>query len=315
MEVNHPLVSIIIPTYNYAHLIEETLQSVLNQTYKNWECIIIDDESVDNTAEVVGDFISAHGNYRFVYKRITNGGTSVAKNTGIALAKGKYLQFLDADDLLSAEKINVQVNIASQQQADLIFSKSLFFMGDASEPQFVTKYPKNFLANESVARPDLFKRLIVNNVLTISSPLVSRQLVLAAGCFKPELKNNEDWLFWFNVAQHCQRFIYDANDRSYVLIRVHGSSAMTNHQNMFHGEVVVRNYIHEVLSLNKQGMDVKNLLRLNADLLALHQVRSLHAVTGLRHILSNFVKNPIKEAPLLKKAMIKLAVRACKYFK
>ena len=304
-----PLVSIIIPTYNYGYLIIETLLSVLRQSYKNWECIVVDDESSDNTLQVVGDFISAHKGYNFMYHRIKNGGTSIAKNTGIQLAKGEYFQFLDADDLLSPDKLSIQVAIACREKAGLIFSKSLFFSGPSANPQHVAKYPLGFLATQSLAGYELVERLICNNILTISSPLVRHDLVLSAGCFNANLNNNEDWLIWFKVAMLCQKFIYDDCPDSFVNIRVHGSSAMTNHQNMFRGEIVVRNYIHEELLQHKNDMETGRLLGLNLDLLALHHLRSVNITEGLRHILISFVKHPVQSLPLLGKGLLKLATR------
>jgi glycosyltransferase involved in cell wall biosynthesis len=89
----NPLVSIIIPTYNYAHLITYTLQSVVEQSYDHWECIIIDDGSTDKTSEVVSAFLLANPGYQISYYQCSNQGTSFAKNKGIDLSKGKLIQF------------------------------------------------------------------------------------------------------------------------------------------------------------------------------------------------------------------------------
>ncbi|WP_231427185.1 glycosyltransferase family A protein [Pedobacter sp. Leaf250] len=304
-----PLVSIIIPTYNYAHFITETLTSVLDQTYQNWECIIIDDESGDDTTLIVNNFISAHPGYKFNYHRVENGGTSMAKNIGIKLSQGDFIQFLDADDLLSRHKIAVQVNAAIQYSVNIVFSKSLFFKGSAITPQIIEKYPENFLASKSLAETELSIRIIQNNVLTISSPLIKRYLVLAAGMFDSDLRNNEDWLFWFKIAQIHPHFIYDGDDKSFVLIRIHDHSAMNNQQNMFRGELAVRNYMHEALANKEKSIETKSLIQLNLDLLALHHLRSVNISKGLSHILSSFVKNPVHSLPLLAKGVIKLGTR------
>lgn len=94
--MKNPCISIIIPCYNQAQYLEKCLQSVLNQTYTNWECIIINDGSSDNTQEVALDWSKKDERYEYLYKE--NGGVSSARNFGIENAKGKYIVFVDADD-------------------------------------------------------------------------------------------------------------------------------------------------------------------------------------------------------------------------
>ncbi len=100
-----PLVSIIIPTYNNGPVVSDAINCSLNQTYENREVIIVDDGSTDDTEHRLKD---KYGN-RIIYVRQENKGTGGARNTGIRNASGKYLQFLDADDLLDADKIHIQV--------------------------------------------------------------------------------------------------------------------------------------------------------------------------------------------------------------
>ena len=102
------LVSIITPTYNCGKYIAETIESVINQTYKNWEMIIIDDCSTDNTKEVVERYQKNHPN--IIYKLLDKkSGAAVARNTAIKMAKGKYIAFLDSDDLWLPEKLEKQI--------------------------------------------------------------------------------------------------------------------------------------------------------------------------------------------------------------
>src|SRR5215831_15925290 len=102
-----PLVSVIVPAYNYGSLIGETLDSLRNQTYNNWECWVIDDGSTDNTSEVVRVYCKSDP--RIKYLPQMNSGPSVARNNGIRHSRGSYLQFLDADDLLEKRKIEHHV--------------------------------------------------------------------------------------------------------------------------------------------------------------------------------------------------------------
>jgi len=100
--VKSNLVSIIIPCYNQANYLTYSLASVLEQTYTNWECIIVNDGATDNTKEVAKEWCAKDN--RFVYVEKQNGGLSSARNAGINVAKGDYIQFLDADDILVTNK-------------------------------------------------------------------------------------------------------------------------------------------------------------------------------------------------------------------
>lgn len=107
---NKPVVSVIIPTYNRVHLLRRAIQSVLNQTYQDFEIIIIDDGSIDNTEEVVKKFQEQDKRVRYI-KHEENKGGSAARNTGIKNAKGKYIAFLDSDDEWLPTKLEKQIEL------------------------------------------------------------------------------------------------------------------------------------------------------------------------------------------------------------
>ncbi|HNX04927.1 MAG TPA: glycosyltransferase family A protein, partial [Opitutales bacterium] len=107
-----PLVSVVIPTFNRAALLVEAVDSVLAQSWRNVEAIVVDDGSTDGTQEVVAELLRGRwsgGMVRFV--RQANAGASAARNLGLAQAQGKYVQFLDSDDILFPDKIAVQAAI------------------------------------------------------------------------------------------------------------------------------------------------------------------------------------------------------------
>lgn len=307
--MKNPLVSIIIPTYNYAHLITETLLSVVAQTYTNWECLIIDDGSTDHTAVIVPNFITQYKEYKFEYVKIDNSGTSAAKNTGLAKAAGELIQFLDADDLLSPGKLQVQVTLLQEQNAALVFSSSRFFTVIEGKKIVHEKYPVGFLATDHLSGQHLLHSLIINNIVTISSPLVKKSLLSSIGGFDITLRNNEDWILWFKIALQHPVFLFDHDPLSYVDIRIHGASAMTGQHQMFLGEVRVRQEMGHLLQNQSLTSANKQLQQLNTDLLALHQVRSLEIGKGFSYIISKFIKNPFSNYTLLGKGCFKLMVR------
>lgn len=127
----NPLVSVIIPTFNRAHLIGETLDSVLAQTYTNWECIVVDDGSTDNTEQVVLNVIKEDSRFR-IFKRLKSKpkGANTCRNIGLAEAKGDYVMFFDSDDVMTPDHLDVKMQTIFSQQADYIITKSQYLNGD-----------------------------------------------------------------------------------------------------------------------------------------------------------------------------------------
>lgn len=310
--MNTALVSVIIPTYNYAHLIVETLESVRDQTYAHWECIIVDDGSTDDTETIVQAFLEQHPEHDFIYIQTANGGTSAAKNKGISLAKGSLIQFLDADDLLSPRKLEIQVQQVQAQDLALVFSSSRFFKIIDGQKLEEERYPEGFLATTTLRDQDLLYKLIINNQVTIGSPIIRKDVLKEAGGFDASLMNNEDWILWFKIALIQPNFTYDHHQESYVQIRLHGNSAMNQHHKMFLGEVKVREEIERLLVERGSGHQNTALIKLNRDLLALHRVRSLEILKGMSHIIGSFIRSPFSDYPLLAKGCYKLSVRAYK---
>lgn len=113
--MTQPLVSIIIPTYNRAHLIGETLDSVLAQTYTNWECIVVDDDSTDNTNEVLQAYCNKDDRFKY-FKRPDqkSKGANACRNYGFELSKGEYIQWFDSDDVMLNDLLSLKINLFLQ---------------------------------------------------------------------------------------------------------------------------------------------------------------------------------------------------------
>src|SRR5690554_3978886 len=115
------LISIIIPTYNRAHLIGETLDSVLAQTYQNWECIVVDDGSTDNTDEVMAAYMAKDARFQYHHRpkdRLPGG--NAARNYGFEVSKGEYIQWFDSDDLMLPEKLEMKVSSLLDKNVDFV---------------------------------------------------------------------------------------------------------------------------------------------------------------------------------------------------
>lgn len=122
------LISVIIPSYNRASLIGETIESVINQTYSNWELIIVDDGSTDNSDEVIEEYLKTDN--RIKYVRRPSGkpsGGNGARNYGFEIAKGNFIKWLDSDDLLQPNCLEIQLKKIQEDNSDVSFIRSRFF--------------------------------------------------------------------------------------------------------------------------------------------------------------------------------------------
>ncbi len=181
---NLPLVSIIIPNYNKEKYIKETLSSVLIQSYPNWECIIIDDNSTDNSVELIQKFLKKDSRFKFIERdKDSIGGGSACRNIGIQKAEGEYLIFLDSDDLL--EKNCLKHRVKSIEGTDLDFA--VFPMGTFKEKigdnNFIWTPPK---------RDHLAKFLSHEIPWTITCPIWKMSVLKELGGFDTDYPRLQD---------------------------------------------------------------------------------------------------------------------------
>ena len=123
-----PLVSVIIPTYNRAHLIGETLDSVLAQTYQNWECIVVDDGSSDNTDEIVGEYVKKDSRFKYFHRPDEHlPGGNGARNYGLYAAQGDYVVLFDSDDLMTEDHIQVKYDLITSGDYDFAITRTKYY--------------------------------------------------------------------------------------------------------------------------------------------------------------------------------------------
>ena len=126
MSLRYPLVSVIIPAYNAEDYISECISSVINQTHKNIEIIVVNDGSTDNTKNILEKINDS----RLLIVNQENKGCSASKNTGLSISKGDYIQYLDADDYLSIDKIQIQVELLQSMKNSIAVCKTLIISND-----------------------------------------------------------------------------------------------------------------------------------------------------------------------------------------
>ena len=128
MKKDAPLVSIIIPTYNRAHLIGETLDSIIAQTYQNWECIVVDDGSTDHTSAVMQAYCQKEPRIQYHHRPEKHlAGGNGARNYGFKLSKGEYIVWFDSDDLMTENHIEVKIKMILSSENDFCITRTKFF--------------------------------------------------------------------------------------------------------------------------------------------------------------------------------------------
>jgi glycosyltransferase involved in cell wall biosynthesis len=181
-----PTVSVIIPAYNAEPFIADTVQSALDQTYHDLEVIVVDDGSTDGTLAALQQF----GNGVRVHQQ-ANGGVARARNTGVSMARGSWVAFLDADDLWLPHKLEQQLSLSA---APMVFTDrfNIGARGDLPEVQSEVT---------PMCGGDVFVPLLRENFITNTSVIIRRELFEALGGFYTGLNGTEDWDLWIRVAE------------------------------------------------------------------------------------------------------------------
>ncbi len=197
MITQSPLVSIIIPTFNRAHLIVETLDSVLAQTYENWECIIVDDGSSDNTEQLIAEFIKKEPRISY-FKKPKNlpKGPSSARNYGLTKSQGEYINWFDSDDLMHPDKLKIDLEHITLGDYDFTISQSKFF-NEKGEIQ------KDYW-NDSLWSEDPINDFIIKKIgWGVNSPLWKRKsLEKNQHMFNEKLMTSNDYFYHIQALKY-----------------------------------------------------------------------------------------------------------------
>jgi len=205
------MISVIIPSYNAAGYIKSAIESVLKQSHEDFEIIVIDDASTDDTARIVKSY---SGDARMAYKKIPRGGTSRAKNIGIDMSKGNLIAFLDSDDIFLPGKLEKQAEfLTKNSRYGLCYTDEVFF-SDNSRGETGSA---NFHFSG-----DVFYYLKRSNFISLPTVMI-RKNILGATPFDEGLKGHEDWDLFLRLAREGVRFGY--LDEPLSKIRVRHTSA------------------------------------------------------------------------------------------
>lgn len=221
------LVSIIMPAYNAEKYLQEAINSVLAQTYIYWELIIIDDGSTDSTAAIGKKNAEADPRIKYIYQE--NGRQAKARNLALRTATGKWIAFLDADDIWLPEKLEVQ--LSQNTPADIIYSAgTIIHEIENSDEAYETEYGFHTGA-------EMYRKLFFRNRLPSPSIMMKRDLLQLVGYQneKPEIMGNcEDWEYWIRLAKNGATFF--GVKQKLFMYRIHENGASNNKIRMKIGE-------------------------------------------------------------------------------
>jgi len=218
-EAPPPQVSVIMPAYNAAAYIEESIQSVFRQTFRDFEVVVIDDGSTDATAEVAA---AAGGVVRLL--RQANGGAASARNRGIEASRGEFIAFLDADDLWHPRMLRAQLEaFARHPEAGLVFTNCWNTDGKRILPLTRT-------AQRQAAQGSVFRPLLADNFVMTTTVMLRRVCLERVGLFDESLPVSEDYDLWLRIARHYPfAFVPEALGR----YRLHAGGTFLNSEKRY----------------------------------------------------------------------------------
>jgi glycosyltransferase involved in cell wall biosynthesis len=241
------LVSIVIPCYNS------------QQTYLNWECILVDDGSSDRTRDIILEHCSKDSRFKLI--KSLHRGVSFARNMAITSCKGEFIQLLDSDDLLGMKKIETQMILFDlNMDVDIIYSGARYFSDDLSDLAFVGRnnlFPTIEITKFDTNALDVVK---LRNPFVTPAPLYKKSVFESVGLYDTNLHYLEDWDFQIRCALQNLKFQYFTFDPEIgPFIRLRNGSLMDNRKQVLRSKVILYNkypdlFKHEMLAIRRPSL-------------------------------------------------------------
>lgn len=219
MAINNISVSVIMPAYNASNYIVEAIASVVAQTYSDWELIIVDDGSTDNTAQKAHSWLEQDSRIQYYYQE--NGKQGKARNLGISKSKGEYIAFLDADDIWMPEKLEIQIQEIKENNVDLVFSDSYVFNND----NVSDRSRKMNTMHQIFKEEEALKLFLEGNRIPMLTVFVKKEKIIFVNGFteKKEIPAAEDYHLWLKLIMSGCCFY--GSDKILASYRVHSESS------------------------------------------------------------------------------------------
>lgn len=211
-------VSIITPMYNASRFVKYTIESVLSQTYSNWELIIVDDCSSDNSFDIVKDYCQRDHRIKLLKMEKNSGGPIIPRNTGIDMAEGRYIAFLDSDDIWVPNKLEKQINFMQEKQCVLSYSAY----------KKIDEYGA-IIGNNPISVPSIvtYKDLLKSNFIPCLTAIYDSQKIGKIFQHKDSLVASEDHLLWLSILRNNDECALGINE-PLAYYRIHGKSISNN---------------------------------------------------------------------------------------
>ena len=222
-----PLISIIIPTYNRKHLLAESVQSCLDQSYPNIEVIVVDDGSADGTDAFVAGRVAGPWAGRVQYHKQANAGAAAARNRGLELARGEYIQFLDSDDILFKDKISLQ--IAQLEKADGKPEGCSCYgrIGRSAQDLDATRR----IGIQCTTPSEYIRRMCMGVVhgMSTPAPLWRRSFLISHPGWRADISLGDDFEYYLRLLADAQSMLFVEQDL--FLVREHDGPQLSDAQN------------------------------------------------------------------------------------
>ena len=285
MKTEQPFISVVIPVYNAEKYVEETIRSVLSQTYHHFEIIVVDDGSTDGSMEIVR---SLSKDIRIISQ--ANRGCAAACTAGMKAASGEFIQVLGADDILFPEKFEKQMDVfVVDESLDIVFCDAVKFSADSNN---VKKYKRRNITHRWLrGKKDLLKVLLKRNVMSAVTPLIRKRWYERVGYYDERLTNLEDWNAYLRMVQLGARFLY--MDEVLAGIRRHEKNKSDNASPANDARIRILDYFFEDFEEN-YSEHPKRIAYSYAYLENARLYRAAHDYTMFRHDLSKALgMNPL----------------------
>ena len=182
------LVSIVVPVYNSEEFIKDTIKTVKEQTYQNWELLLVNDCSTDNSVEIIKKYEKEDKRIKLILLE-KNLGAAIARNTGIQHAKGKYIAFLDSDDLWEPQKLEKQIKFMEENEYDFTYTDYEFADEEGNKLNKKVNVPSKITYKQALKNTTIFTSTVIFNVEKLGKELISM----------PNVRRGQDTATWWKV--------------------------------------------------------------------------------------------------------------------
>lgn len=205
------LISVIVPVYNVEKYLNRCVDSIVNQTYKNLEIILVDDGSLDNCGKMCDEYAEKDSRIKVIHKQ--NGGLSDARNVGTSAAKGKYLTYIDSDDFVTKDYCEFLYNNIKKSEADISICKHYIMFEDGSKINTGTS--KKYLMNKEEA----FMKLLYSDDLDVSAWAKLYKRDIMENIFFPKDRLYEDSATTYKLIDKCKRIVFESEPKYIYAVR------------------------------------------------------------------------------------------------